>query len=200
MLENWIAGLFINGVIMVAFGAVAALIAYDLSRERQWSNNPLAAATVVLYISCSGSHGVRALQLLDPVVGGDSVAGFAAQYEYGWLHMSALDALTAFAGIWYWTMRATFPSLVRGTAVFEDLRQRQLRALEINDNIVQGLVEAKLALEMNEQNIGQERLDKTLTKAKNIITDLLGEESPSDAAPQPGGLRRRNLWKHRDDQ
>ena len=189
MLENWIAGLVTNGIITLAFGAVAGLIAYDLSRERQWAGNPLAAATVVLYLSCSGSHGVRTLQLLDPLLGQGSVAGFAAQFEYGWIHMSGLDAITAFAGLWYWTMRAKFPNLVRGTAVFEDLRMRQTRALEINDNIVQGLAEAKLALEMDEGEISRERLDNTLAKAKRIITDLLGQEEVA-AMAKPGGLRR----------
>lgn len=59
MVETWIAGLTLNETITVAFGAVAALITLDLTRHQRWKGNPLATATVVLYVSCTGSHGVR---------------------------------------------------------------------------------------------------------------------------------------------
>ena len=52
-----------------------------------------------------------------------------------------------------------------------ELRQRQ--ALEINDTVVQGLAVAKYAYEIGRADLGDAALDRTLTAARNIISDLL---------------------------
>ena len=51
------------------------------------------------------------------------------------------------------------------------LRQRQ--ALEINDNVVQGLAVAKYALDTGDDARAYEAVSRTLTSARGIITDLL---------------------------
>ena len=58
------------------------------------------------------------------------------------------------------------------------LRRRQ--ALEINDNIVQGLAVAKYAFELGDEDKARSSLDQTLTAAKNIISELLSEIDPND--------------------
>lgn len=185
VIEIWHVGLLASAVIAVSFGAVGVKLGLDITRTGQWLGNPLAVATVFLYVSCASSHGIRTIQLLENLLGVVSTPALAAGLEYGYLHMVGLDAVTAFAGVWYWTLRNRYPSLVRGTAIFEDLRSRQRQALAVHDGVVQGLSEAKLALEAGETDAGQEALDDTLDEAKGLITDLMeGEETPE------GELRR----------
>lgn len=183
----WYLGLAASAVITLSFGAIAVRLALDLSRSAQWTGNPLGVATTFIFVTCAASHGVRTVQLLGPAVLGPPLPSLAAQVEYGWFHMIALDAVTAFAGVWYWTMRRRYPSLARGAAMFEDLRSRNREALAINDDIVQGLSEAKLALEAGEDEVGEAALEDTLDDAKGLITDLLDTER---SGVRPGQLRR----------
>ena len=69
-----------------------------------------------------------------------------------------------------------------------DLRRQQ--AMEINDNIVQGLTVAKLALEMNQSKASHRAIDETLLKARGIISDLLGDDAAEDKKIGPGELVR----------
>ena len=77
---------------------------------------------------------------------------------------------------------------MRGAKLFEDLRQREQQALELNDNVLQGLVVAKLALDLGEParaRAALESLDRF--RQPRCITVLLGP----DSAPQAGLLRSR---------
>ena len=67
------------------------------------------------------------------------------------------------------------------------LRQRQ--ALEINDNVVQGLAVAKYALDTGDDARAYEAVSRTLTSARGIISDLLGG-ADSGAHLGPGDLVR----------
>lgn len=182
----WQLGLAMNAIISVAFLGVAVMLLTNAIKTKHVRNNPLGVATTVLYITCGGGHVVHTLQLLDVPLGRATAAGFAIQAEYvANPHMIVIDVLTAIAGVTYWLMRKRFPALVSGAAVFEDLRERQRRALEINDNVVQGLVRAKLALDIGERKEGDAAVADTLARARHIITDLLGDEDI-----EKGGLRR----------
>lgn len=187
LVDGWMLGLAANGVIATAFLAVAVVLAVNLTRTRQWRRNPLATATVALFVTCGGGHAVITLQLLDGPLGLDTPWSAAARESYGEPHMWIGDGITAIAGVVYWQMRRRFPALVTGTAVFEDLRERQRRALEIHDNVVQGIVRAKLSLELNDQQEGDEALRATLASAQRIVDDLLREERAREPAPPPGG-------------
>lgn len=67
-----------------------------------------------------------------------------------------------------------------------EIRRRQ--ALEINDNVVQGLSVAKYALDTGEQDIAAAAITRTLGSARAIITDLLGEDE--ETRLRPGDLVR----------
>ena len=67
------------------------------------------------------------------------------------------------------------------------LRRRQ--ALEINDNIVQGLAVAKYAFELGDDTMAKAALDRSLSAAKRIISDLLSELD-ADESLQAGLLVR----------
>jgi PAS domain S-box-containing protein len=86
---------------------------------------------------------------------------------------------------------------VQAKELAEQVRAAALRreqALELNDNIVQGLVVAKMALEGGFDEKAQETLRSTLEKARSLVSDLLGDqdevgpgslvrEGPADTAP-----------------
>lgn len=55
---------------------------------------------------------------------------------------------------------------------------RREQALELNDNIVQGLVVAKMALEGGLDQKALETLASTLEKARALVSDLLGDIDP----------------------
>jgi signal transduction histidine kinase len=66
-------------------------------------------------------------------------------------------------------------------------RLRQRQALEINDNVVQGLSVAKYALDTGDEAKAYEAVAKTLRSARDIISDLLADTS---AQLGPGDLVR----------
>ena len=49
---------------------------------------------------------------------------------------------------------------MQGAQLFEDLRQREQQALEINDNVLQGLVVAKMALDLDQPDKANDALDR----------------------------------------
>jgi GAF domain-containing protein len=67
-------------------------------------------------------------------------------------------------------------------------RERERRALELNDAIVQGLVVAKYALREGRVEIGEQMLDETLDRAKALVDSQL-QELHGTRAPEPGSLR-----------
>lgn len=77
---------------------------------------------------------------------------------------------------------------VRTDPTVEELRERQRQALDIHDNVVQGLVMAKLSLELGETEAGMKALDQTLRSAQAFVTQLLADGDLVDL--RHGPLRR----------
>jgi hypothetical protein len=80
--------------------------------------------------------------------------------------------------------------MARKSSAEIDRRARQ--ALEINDDIVQGLTVAKYALDQGRHEESHRAIEETLKKAQRMITELLGEEDTELALEKLGGLRRRH--------
>lgn len=76
----------------------------------------------------------------------------------------------------------------RTDPTLEELRARQRQALDLHDNVVQGLVMAKLSLQLGETDAGMAALDRTLRSAQAFVTQLLAEEDVVDLRQAP--LRR----------
>jgi hypothetical protein len=192
-MEWWMLGLGANGVIALAYFGIAATIFFGIARSRQWLQNPLALATGMIFLSCGVGHGVHFVHGLAVW----SPTELAAQrLLFGEWHVWLVDGITALIAVWYFTLRGRFPALVRGAALFEDMRVRQRQALEIHDNIVQGIVKAKLSAELGEMEATKRELDSTLLASRNIMSELLGEAGktrpirPGELArgsPGPGG-------------
>ncbi len=64
---------------------------------------------------------------------------------------------------------------------------RQAQALELNDNVVQGLATARLAMMEGDADLAMDVLDRTMEAARSIISGLLASRP---AGPQPGDLVR----------
>jgi hypothetical protein len=69
----------------------------------------------------------------------------------------------------------------------EDVERRRKSALQINDDIVQGLAVVTSALALGHDDLARREADRTLVAARAIITDLLGED---DTPVVAGSLRR----------
>src|SRR5689334_13830597 len=115
-----------NAVILAAYLAISFAIGRGLWRARQWRNNPLGVATASIFFSCAVHHGSHTVHLMLPYLGSDVHAGMAMRMAFGMdFHAAGWDTVTAVLAVWYWTLRGRFPALVRGAALFEDLRLRQ---------------------------------------------------------------------------
>ena len=71
-------------------------------------------------------------------------------------------------------------------AHLRDLETKKRQALQINDNLVQGLTVAKYALEMGRLDIARTAVESTLQAARAIVAELLSESGTIE----PGSLIR----------
>jgi hypothetical protein len=91
----------------------------------------------------------------------------------------ALFALALFGGLFF---------LRRALVTNAELQRRELNerhAVEINDNIIQGLALAKYKLQAGEGEASADQVSETLREAQRLVSNLLG-----DAEVQAGQLRR----------
>lgn len=166
----------IDAVAAVAYLAIFWIIGSGMLAGGQWRTNRLGTATALLFLAAAVHHGV----IFGVAVGGEHGG-------LGWPRFVA-DGLTALAGIHYLSLRGSYASVLRGAQMFEDMKVRERQALEINDNIVQGLTVAKYAMTMGSDEQSRQAIEDTLRHARMIITDLLGEDELHGL--RPGDLRR----------
>ena len=185
----WMVGAAANTVIALAYLGIAYVIFRGLGRT-QWRSNPLACATGAIFLTCAIHHGSHPLHMLLPYVGIGEQTGVAMRTAFDTWHGAGWDLVGAAVALWYWTLRERFPALVRGAALFEDLKQRQRQALEINDNIVQGLAVVKYSLDSGDLERARQTAEVTLASSRRIISDLLGEREGGHGLFHPGDLVR----------
>jgi hypothetical protein len=65
--------------------------------------------------------------------------------------------------------------------------RRRRDAIEINDDVVQGLVVARMAIETGDLAMAIEAIDRTLAAARQLVGELLESGPPIE----PGGFVRR---------
>ena len=185
----WVIGAAANTVILAAYLAIAVTIGRGLVGTGQWRTNPLGVATALIFFTCAVHHGSHPAHMLLPYVGLEEATGEPMRAAFDDWHVSTWDIGTAIVGVWYWTLRRRFPVLVRGAALFDDVRERQKQALEINDNVVQGLTVARYSLDRGDTQRASEAVDVALGSSRAIIGELLGERG-SEVRLGPGDLRR----------
>jgi hypothetical protein len=171
-MESWTLGLICNAVIMVAYFLITLAIVVPLWKSHQLRSNPLGAATAAIFFTCAVHHGAHALHMLLPSFGIDDSQGLAMRQAWGW-PLATWDLVGAVVATYYFTLRRNYSSLMHGAKLFEDLRQREQQALELNDTVLQGLVVAKLALDLDDKDKAQGALTSSIESASKIITGLL---------------------------
>jgi signal transduction histidine kinase len=177
-----------NALVAVAYFSIAWIISSGLVRTQQLRSNKLGLATALIFYTCGVHHGTHALHMLLPSLGIHDAKALALRQSWHW-ETAAWDVLTAGVGLYYLSLRGSYASVLRGAQMFEDMKVRQRQALEINDNIVQGLTVAKYQLDAGQDRHSREAIEETLRKARGLITDLLGERD-SETGLGPGDLRR----------
>jgi hypothetical protein len=176
----WRIGLSANGVLAVAYLMIAWAIVKPLVQHRQLRSNPLGAATAAIFLTCAVHHGGHVVHMLLPLVGIESPQGYAMRAAYDW-EAAIWDIVGALVGIYYWTLRRTYGPLMRGAQLFEDMRQREQEALELNDGVLQGLVVAKMALDLDQPEKARSALEASIEVASRMISDLLGPASARES-------------------
>ena len=173
---SWYVGMVCNAGIGVAYLFICLAVAVPLARSNQLRSNRLGAATAAIFLTCAVHHGSHAVHMLLPSLGVDDARGLAMRQAWDW-PLSLWDAVGLVVAIYYWSLRRHYGSFMRGAQLFEDLRKREQQALELNDSVLQGLVVAKLALDLGDAPRAQAALTTSISSASNIITDLLGNEN-----------------------
>lgn len=172
-MDWWQVGMVANALIAVAYFGIFGAILVPLVREGQVRKNALGTATAAIFLTCAVHHGVHAVHMVMPTFEVDLVQGLAMRTAWGW-QLALWDVIGAVVAYYYWTLRRTYGSLMQGAQLFEDMKRREEQALEINDTILQGMVVARMALDMGQPDKAERSLDTSIDAASHLITDLLG--------------------------
>jgi signal transduction histidine kinase len=131
-----------NAVVVLTYLAISLTIARGLWTSGQWRTNKLGTATSAIFFTCALGHAAHVAGYLAASLAGRPAHEHADAPGLGPLG-AFWDAVTAGVAIWYWSLRGRFPALVRGAAVFEDLRLRQTaeRRLRLSERRYRGIVE-----------------------------------------------------------
>ncbi len=167
----WIVGLVANTVIALAYVSIVGFIVLPLVRSSQLTKNKLGVATAAIFLTCAVHHCIHALHLL--VWSADVDTGGAGMRDaWGW-DLALWDVVGAAVAAYYFGLRRSYGSLLHSAQLFDDLRRRERQALEINDNVLQGLVVAKMALELDQRETAVAALDTSIASASRMISGLL---------------------------
>lgn len=178
--SSWNVGMVCNAIIAVAYLLIALAIVVPLARSRQLRTNPLGAATAAIFFTCAVHHGSHSIHMLLPAFGTDDTQGLAMRAAWGW-PLALWDVVGALVAVYYWSLRRNYSSLMQGAKLFEDLREREQQALELNDTVLQGLVVAKMALDLDQVDKANAALTTSIASASRIITGLLdSKHNPLD--------------------
>jgi hypothetical protein len=132
-------------------------------------------------------HGV--VGMIDPNGAFNHAAAWHNPWKWALIHaLFILGASAAYITGWRYTELERTRAEDYGARLAETvLLQRE--ALEINDNIVQGLVAMETAMDFGDDALAREALTATLSSARAIVSGLM-RNANSNGDVQPGDLRR----------
>jgi hypothetical protein len=177
-----------NLIIAAVFLVIVWIVLSGLTRSGQLGTNRLGVATGLIFLAAALHHGAIGVRMLLPSVDLAETSGLALRHGWDWTTI-VIDFFGAAVGLFYLSLRGSYASVLRGAQMFEDLRIRERQALEINDNIVQGLTVAKYALDSGADGKSREAIQQTLSQAQAIISELMATPGRG-GGPSPGDLRR----------
>jgi signal transduction histidine kinase len=169
----WQVGAIANTIISAAYFGIVWAIVRPLIKSGQLRSNPLGAATAAIFLSCAVHHGGHVVHMLLPAFFDGQTTGLAWRQAYDW-PTALWDVVGAAVGVYYWSLRRTYGSLMHGAQLFEDMRQRERQALELHDAVLQGMVVAKMAMDLDELAQARSALERSIESASRMISDLLG--------------------------
>src|SRR4051812_6800813 len=111
VLAAWHVGAAANGLIAIAYLAIAAAILIPLARTGQLRRNKLGVATAAIFFSCAVHHGGHTIHLYGPLFGWHTHSGTAMRASFTW-YMASWDVLSVIVAVYYWTLRRTYGSLM----------------------------------------------------------------------------------------
>ncbi|MGQ0464722.1 MAG: response regulator [Sporichthyaceae bacterium] len=151
----WIS-LVANMLVAIAYFGITGAILVPLLQSRQLRSNRLGAATALIFFTCAVGHGMHAVHTLTALQ-----AGRPNPVSIGW-HSALWEVFTAGIAAYYWTLRTTYGSLMRGATLFEDMREAQrVAALEAE----QAVAEARRAADQRAAHAMAEARDAALAAA-----------------------------------
>jgi hypothetical protein len=164
-----------NAVISIAYFMIAYAIARPLVVSRQLRTNALGAATAAIFLTCAVHHGAHVVHMLMPYAGVDMQQGMAMRNAWG-PELAIWDLVGAVVATYYWSLRGGFNPGAQGPQLFKDQVEREQQALELNDAVLQGMVVARMALDLGERKRGMAALDSSIAAASRMITHLIGDD------------------------
>jgi hypothetical protein len=192
-LELWMVTALANLIMVIIYGLIAIEMVVAIIKGRQLLSNPLLTATAAVFVTCTFGHGMHLEHSVLAAAGvwGESgvATGLAVRETFSDPTLIVWDVFTALVAIYFYTLRSRFAVVYRGAALNEDLAKREAQAMELHDNVVQGLVQAKYHLNVGNRAEAERVVAATLGSSRSIITNLLGKEG-SEIALGPGDLRR----------
>lgn len=171
----WMLGAASNAVIALAYSMIVYAIARPLVKSRQLRSNALGAATAAIFLTCAVHHGAHVVHMLMPYAGMDLERGLAMRAAWG-PELAAWDLVGAAVAAYYWTLRGGFGTRADSPQLFRDQHEREQRALELNDAVLQGMVVARLSLDLGDRRRGLSALDGSIEAASRMITELIGDD------------------------
>jgi hypothetical protein len=191
--EWWMVTVVANAIMVLIYGLVATSMIRAIIDGRQLRTNPLLTATAAVFVTCTlghGSHMAHALLATPAIWGSGALApSDAIRAEFGDPRLLWWDSITAVVAVYFYTLRSRFAIIHKGAAFCEDMAKREAQALEMHDNIVQGLAQAKMALDLGQREEGYRAIEETLAASRRIMTEVLGKEG-DELALGPGDIRR----------
>lgn len=132
-------------------------------------------------------HGV--IGMLDPSGAFNHTAAWNHPWTWAVIHaLFILGASAAYITGWRYTELERHRAEDYGAQLAESSVLHR-EALEINDNIVQGLVAVEAAMDFRDEQLAREALNATLDAAREIVRGLL-QHAKADQEFGPGALRR----------
>jgi hypothetical protein len=171
----WELGAVCNAVIATAYFLIVFAIVRPLVKSRQLRSNAMGAATAAIFLTCAVHHGAHVIHMLMPYFGVDEVQGHAMRSAWG-PELALWDLVGALVASYYWTLRGGFSPDDASPQLFKDQHEREQRALELNDAVLQGMVVARMAFDLGETRRALNALDGSIASASRMITELIGDD------------------------
>ena len=180
---TWQIGIVANGGIGITFLLIALAIITPLVRSHQVRSHPLGATTAAIFLTGAFHHGILATYLLLPQVGFAGTGGMDLRLGWGW-PLVLWDVLGLLVGVHYFKLRQHLSPYLDQARLMEDVRARDQQSMERHDTMLQSLVVAKMALDLNDPEQAKIVLETSINSASGMMTELLG------TGPTAGTLRR----------